>query len=709
MNLLFRFTLSNTIEGSLLIHEPEGWDDGTLKLERNENYHSLVEYYAQPLTFDDALGNGLPGGFAYIKNIEDTQGPDAQINILIELSADDGDSYENCFVGILDFDTLKEIDFYKLQCGVKRDDFWSKFINRKSIPVDLSSSIDLDGNARDVIESDLIALTSQKIRVKRTSTLSETVRFTESEVSAGDYIQIGFDSATLDEVREFISIPTGVNTSIPVWIVEALYAGEYTFDIRVEASRFNQLTIFPFTADYNAIDTSMEVYIKVNDDAPILFASVNDGDETEFTYNDTLSLLANDIIRVYCYVVDNAWKFPSSDDEIIIWGDLNNLSENLRPTHLDITADTNYPSTNSDCFRLKDAAESILSKLVGSDGVVLSDYLDGGCGDKYAITKGLNIRGWPIAEKPIFMDFDKWWNGSNPILNLGLGYEAGNKIRIEQKGFFYDKTSTSLNLSFINNIERSYAQEFIVKSIEIGYQKWSAESASGVDDPQSKRTWRSRFATIGKDEKIMSEFIAASLAIEQTRRNRVEQGKDWRLDEDVMIIAVDTTVSPITPEFDENFAEITGLLNSDARYNIRLSVARNFERWKEYFNGCLQWYLSVSPEEEYKFTSGEGNFDMTTKLFADDCEASGVSPEPIINEKGNVEVTDDFYFMPIMYDFEHPLSFEEYKLIRENRTKAIGISRVGSGHKKCFIMNLDYKPTRGLGTFTVILAENDPL
>jgi hypothetical protein len=170
-----------------------------------------------------------------------------------------------------------------------------------------------------------------------------------------------------------------------------------------------------------------------------------------------------------------------------------------------------------------------------------------------------------------------------------------------------------------------------------------------------------------------------------------------------MIIALKDT-SPYEPELAENFSEVTGLLNYETRYNIRLSVARNFERWKDYFNGCLQWYLS----DNYKFSNGEGNYDMTSTLLADDCEAVGVSPEDSLSEKQDIEVTSDYLFKPIKYSFVHPLTWEQYQTIRDNPRNAIGVSRTDSGHVACFIDVLEYEITRGKATFELYLA-GDPI
>lgn len=718
----FRFTLGNTIEGSLEIKEPEGWDDGVLKLERNKDYHSLVEYFDQPLVFDDAqaynidTGLPIPGGLSYITNIEQTQGIDAQITILIEISHDFGVTYETIFTGVLDIETVKETDFYKLECGVKRDDFWSKFINRKSIPVDLESITDLDGNSRTLVPGITLPLPSQRMR-------QDFLRSTDyNDANEGlflfgqgsgtlNYLLFGNSYNEIDEVTERVEYGTQLSTLLPTDVSKYYFKVEFGGTYRIQAD-IRASYIFGASRDY---DIKWWYVLRENGTlgtpAQIGATQSGTGSSVEglssIVLDETETLEAGDEIYIYGELVLN------TTTTITYFSDYD--SDAGAPfvpvyTSFEVTADTIFGDTSTDAYLLVDAMESTLSKYVGADDVLRSDYLyDPGCGNPFAITKGLNIRGYDFDEKPMAVSFDQLWNGANPIFNLGLGYELVgspevNKIRIEPKEYFYDIT-TSLNLDFVNNIERSYELDYIFKSIEIGYNKWSAESDSGVDDPQSKRFWRTRFATIGKDEKILSLFIAASLAIEQTRRNRVEQGKDWRLDEDIMIIALVQGSPDWEPEFDQNFNFVSGLLNSDARYNIRLSVARNFERWKNFFNGCLQ----TPGTDDFIFASGEGNFDMTSQLNGDDCEATDASPEPVIDEKGDVAVTNDFLFIPIVYDFEHPLTFEEYETIRDNRTKAIGVSRTNSGHSPCFILNLDYKPTRGLGTFTVNLGSNDPL
>src|SRR5690606_40654009 len=101
-----------------------------------------------------------------------------------------------------------------------------------------------------------------------------------------------------------------------------------------------------------------------------------------------------------------------------------------------------------------------------------------------------------------------------------------------------------------------------------------------------KHTYSSIFQRIGQKITLLSRFIAAGLTIEVTRRTTREKSADYKYDNDTFIIAlnpntidIDPETSPdltdFQPEFDENFTSVSNLQNSDSRYNLRLTPARN--------------------------------------------------------------------------------------------------------------------------------------
>lgn len=655
----FRFTLNNTTAGPLIISEPGGWDEAVLKLERNEEFHSLVEFYDLPATF-------YSSAFDYLTEIERSQGPDSQVNVLIELN--DGTTWETISENLVDVVSLKQIDGYKSEGGLIRDSFWQKFINRKGTEIDLASTVDLDGGTRTNPGSYTLHLPSQKVRKEYSGISGSTVSYTSAP-----YGIIDFPLVPKDEITDRLISSPGSSTTQPKAMFTLTEAGDYTFDISIVT---NSTGLFPGGSHVSFVDC----YLNISGTATAMTATISGTDgvdgKTTFTYSGTQTLNVSDTISIY-------FRNSSGSGFYI---------PQFYQSHLTITADTTYTDTTADAWYLGDAAISIISKLVGRDSPVTSTFLNSSCA-KFALSNGLHIRGYSVASKPFQMSFADWWNGVNPLINLGLGYttiSGTNYIEIEKRESFFDPVSV-LNLDYVNKIERSYQTKDIFKNIEVGFAKWSAESSGGVDDPQTKHTYRTRFKTVGEDVSILSKFVGASLAIEQTRRNRAAQSNDWRLDNDVFIIALNKADRTI-PEKAENFTSISGLMNSSTRYNSRLTPGYIFKRWAKYFSGCLKWY----PGAVFSFSSGQGNCSMTSTLSASDCEGDGIA----LTEDQDI-TAGSFLYAPIVYEFEHPLTWNEYKAIRSNRKKAIGISRSNTGHVPCYIFNLEYSLTRGKAKFKV--------
>ncbi len=702
----FRFTLNSTTSGVKVISEPGGWDEAVLKLERNEAYHSLVEFYDQPLTFYGANFTE-DGGYDYIKSVEAIEGADSQISILIEISEDEGATYATVYDGLLDITTIKEIDFYKIECGIIRNDFWQKFMNRKTIPVDLAGIVDIDGNAIAGYSPSTLNLPGQIIRQNFSAFNYTIIQLTSTGVES--IVQLGtFDNVTLDEIEVRNDLPTSFYQGIggpddnPDFQVK--YSGNYTFNIRVEVSLLSG-------GVYSSPGALLVFAIRVNNINIVLSSSANftagADSSTVYTLASIVPLVVGDSVQVY-----GGWGGVGVGDSVIIYG-VQGTSTPSGPSgatqcsYYIVRAETTYPDTTTDSFLIVDAAKSTLEKCIGRTSVLNSALLTiSGCDGYYAIMKGLHVRGYSMSSKPIQMSFDDWWNGANPIFNLGLGYETitgTDYIRIENKDYFYDPT-ISINFDYVNFIERSYDSDKIFKSIEIGYEKWSAESASGIDDPQTKHTYHTRFKTVGKDEKQLSKFYAASLGIEQTRRNTATIGKDWRLDDDIIIIALNRA-TPTAPELSENYTAITNLLNSSTRYNSRLTPGRNFFRWRNLFDGCLNLFVG----QYFTFSAGEGNTDMTSDFNNADCDAVTADEKANFSENQNILIDSDFLFIPIVYTFEVPLPYTYYQAILANRTKAIGVSRTNSGHVACFILTMEYQITHGKAKFKVILGQTTEL
>lgn len=285
-----------------------------------------------------------------------------------------------------------------------------------------------------------------------------------------------------------------------------------------------------------------------------------------------------------------------------------------------------------------------------------------------------------------------------PVASEAVVVPDQQVIRVEEREQVFLEEMSVL-ISNIEEISRKYDTDKIYNKISIGYNQWKSEDISGIDDPQTKHIYSDRFQKVGQEINVLSDFIAASLAIETTRRQTIEKSTDYKFDNDTFIIAInpdDVSPDSYVPELDENFSSVLNLLNSDTRYNIRISVARNFLRWRKWFNGCLQSYLSSF----FRFVSGEGNFDMITTIDqSPDCLGEDNEGQPL-SEKQDIDVTDTIVHTPFYYEFEIDMEWETYKTIRENRRNAIGISLTDFGHVPLFIDQLDYQVMGGKAKVT---------
>lgn len=731
--MLFRFTLQNDILGSLVINEPDGWKDCKLKLERDKNFHSLIEYFDGSFIFYGKNGN-VDGGIEYIKLAEQTQGFDCKITIRIRVSFD-GYTFQELYSGQLNLALSQEMPDNKIQVPIIRDDFWAKFINRLDTPVNIQDYKSLDDVDIDFFDSINLRLTSQTVQLKSVKEASpDDINLFET-IANGSYLQMGFAKVILDEIKESFTLPNAENPELPVanYVVE--YAGDAEITIKVVSYIFVTDTSVGIDFSYRSVKTFYTDYIDyyLNIDGVEYILSWEDqtvpvgvptiaysgGTATVFTLTGNYSLNEKSVIRFYGRM-NAAWSEPAGPPTEIINFHHNVLvqtDEGLQTSGISITQESIYPESNAFSFLIHDVAGQIIdrytsvndrfySEHLGSDRTLYRQYPADGCGWKYALSKGLQLRQYSLFEKPFFLSFNQWWRGVNPVLCLGLCYEEVNDvqvIRIEKMEHFYDASSTSLDISNVRQITKVYDQEVIFKTVKVGYSKWQSEDISGIDDPQTKHTYATRFVKTGSELSIESDFIAASLAIETTRRTTKVKSKDYKFDNETFLIAINpipVDVSPETspdvndfvPELDENFTSIDNLLNSETRYNSRITPARNLMRWIRYISGSLQSYL----DSKFKFVSGEGNYDMASDManVSDGCDE--IKRE--ISEKEDLPVYDDPLHLALQYEIRVPLEWEDYLTIRENRKKAVGISQTTTGHVKFFIDTLEYELVKGIAT-----------
>lgn len=532
------------------------------------------------------------------------------------------------------------------------------------------------------------------------------------------YIPATVDVEEQDEIDTSVVLPVVAITDLDDMGYQIeIMDGNGPLEIIADEINYSFVRVYSISGGVpEGLDVSVELFYQLNDEAPVSIdldsqsfpipPSVPQPIALQNAGSATVNVRKGDLIRVFTNIIF-ATDFGVSSGSWLnrkLYGGIE--SQSVRFVYKSLKADTTAPG-----FLLHDAMAAIADRYIGGSYNFYSEllgsnltsrvYAENGEYWKMMVLKGLQLRGYSLTEKANAMSGMEWWKGANPIFNLGIGYDVidgKNVIRCENKEFFFDDSSVSVNLSNIRKIRRIYDQNHQFNQVKNGYMKWEPEDVSGIDDPQAKQTRASRFRIIGKGIEIMSDFIAASLAIETTRRTTRQKSADYKYDNNDFIVSVEESGSVYTPEFTGNFSSVTGLNNPDRRYNIRLSPARNFLRWLNFVSGCLQDYLT----SVFRFTDGEGNYKMASTMTGGGSDSYGGNE---LAENEDIQVSSDFLFLPIVYEIEHYLTLPEYKAIRNNRNKAIGISLSDSAHKKMFIRSLEYMPTSGDLKLTVWAKE----
>src|SRR5690606_25065509 len=98
-----RFTLYTERFGSLIIDDPEGWDEDDKELSRNNNYHGVFVQMSNNLTF---VGNAVD----YIQTVYDTDGVNADLKLTKEERHPITDVWTTTYTGFLDMFTFSKED-----------------------------------------------------------------------------------------------------------------------------------------------------------------------------------------------------------------------------------------------------------------------------------------------------------------------------------------------------------------------------------------------------------------------------------------------------------------------------------------------------------------------------------------------------------------------------------------------------------------------
>jgi hypothetical protein len=751
----FRVTLTNPTEGSLILtREPKGLSDIYPTIKRGEN-HGLTTETDVKLEF---YCNGAGKEFIDLVRLE--QGIDAEITINIEAfcgcegitdapdysidySDDYGsfiggscdDDFTGFYEGLLDLKTWSTDDIFT-KVNINPAGILQTVKNRLDTKVDLFASETLEGTALTPFTYGGYDLTLHSRALKLVSQaegISESYSEVIVAVPSTDtiYFSLPFDYITYDEIGGIFIGSTPFVSSIqsPPALIQPVFVNNSAEDLVMQFDYTFIGTLYDYLA--YARNYNLKLVYKVD--------TVLTGDNipvpplippTEIIDYGNKNILANIIMTQAINEVGTLnltmpagsmltfyFVFANYDNDPVFGPFITGID--LDVTQMTVTGTTisETDPTTAKAFAIFEAGaqisrvitdqlDSFRSNIFGRTNSEPYAYDANGCGSFTALTNGFMIRGYPTTgdlARSIRISMNEFFNGLNPVWNLGLGIEKDGDdyfIVMDSKDTFYDVSNTIMTIDNIPNLKRSEAPEYYYSNINIGYDKWETEFQNGLEEQNSKRQYNTGIKAVSNDLSIESELVASSYRLESSRRNTFSETltTDSEYDEDNFLICLNRETTYDIPlnldiaEKDENFDQVNNLISPETAYNLRISPARNLLRWSPVVNAGLLKYAG----REIKFTSGEGNYKMTSELTDDDCP--GRWNNNLFEEGQNVQWDDSDnsdntpIWMPEILEFSYPLSMTEWQNIQDNSKGVFEVSDSDTGHIKAFILEVKFKP-----------------
>lgn len=463
----------------------------------------------------------------------------------------------------------------------------------------------------------------------------------------------------------------------------SVYATNYGGDVDIAGEGCLGYTVVKAWFEHRAADNSVKTLTQIGTDwtMPGVGGSsrVSDYETKTYSVNDVTIDLGDLIYIYYTVAVYGVYEEPSEGPKGhgIVWheprvqadGELVEGKWVFVDNYIKITSKTTAPVTFAKSILLHEAFQRIAqfhtnqldcfrSDLLGRTDITIdgeNPYLEDGAASLIAITNGGNLRSLP--DKKLFANMRDLLEFVNMLQCAGVGFESidgKDVMRVERKSYFYDKNTRVLSLGRVYNIKKRLNPKLYYNQIEVGYNgKLDIGQTNAIDEINTVRRFGIPVINTKNQLKVSTKMKAGGYQIESQRRLTFSTS-DGKLDDENFAVSLVRDGETFKTKKDEGYTDFFNIFDPESSYNLDLSPARALKNWLK----VIASSLVRSTNKTVAFTYGEVNYTAGTK--------KGTETE-LTYENGSVDVTgvepiwDNF-----IYDFEAPLSRDEFKLLKAN-------------------------------------------
>lgn len=696
----------------LAIEEPVGWDAAKFNLVRNKTWHSVsFEYIPEKLRFYKDSGLRL------LKQAFKAEGIDAFVRIYVDIFDSGQYQYQPLYVGrvaLHEYEELRDGKKQYLSLSIEQEDFGITFKNKEDLKVALSGNeINLLLHSKLIKLADRIASVEGASSYETSFTIvgNNTIRIPhylfETNKEIGDTVTLQFP---LERLGSFQASPEQ-----PLFALRQITT--YKLRYRLKGT-FVEFCNRPRTYNLNMVYRRGK---RTPNQLPVINEPFKIFPNRNMAGGQTMTQPFDE---------QGELTFSNADIDEFVWFSFQLINYNVpsntndpQPTSLNITYDPEsfieieqesiFPASTAKAYLVHEAFRQVVEQNTGVPNSFYSEYFgrvelgygSNGAGAALAITNGLQIRQFPLAEKPVFCSFKELYEAMNALHNLGVGIEEkdGRKVvRIEPKEYFYSD-EVALGMEGVKELRYSIASEYYYNEVEVGYRKYEIEEVNGIDEFATKHQYSLPVEMLKGKLEIMSPYVASGYAIEFTRRKKEQKTTDWKYDNDNFVICLNPNNLSLA-ERNERFPVVQEVFSPETSYNLRISPKRNLLRWRNLLGTSL-WKKPLS--ENVRFTYGETNYAMASAMQAGDPDAAAFGGQLLAeNQNLALDSEEERLFVPMLAEFSFPLDRHQLFQLRANANKCIAFRQNSKEPwQKGYIDDISYTALTGLTQFKLLLKK----
>jgi len=622
----------------------ENWDSIEASLVRSESYRGVVRKLTNSFSFVHDIKQRL-------YRSADMYGTNAYTSFIIEVGNDNRDAFSYTPLGdgfpmVADFATLSRKELVG-EINFVDSSFSNKITTGEKEKINLTTLVGLDGEA----VTDYTTLLKTIYLPDRTLELNSELAFDDDLLIAeGErYALVGTDSY-------FLAIPTKVTYNPDenyksVFLDMTRYQGDvplyFSYYLESDSAktitqtinanfRFSRLSsqncVYYVTrrqidADGNLKGDLETVQTGVIPDFTPTELTPHDGwyASVDYQKTETIEIAEGDSLQFYISFVVTKEGDPLGSDIGIIGNVFFDgyLEEEKGLNTVSITSNSvsYFDATTSNCILPHEYFTQMIEVITGNKNAFYSNYFgrtdlgydEDGEGAYLALQDGHMLRNLPIEENPFNSKFKDILENYIKTKNLVAGIEYKGDIevfRIEKYGYVFGTGSEVLNFGeAIADVEMSVNSDLTYGSVKVGYDDIELDNLNGLNVIHGEVNYSTPL-TIDNELDLVTNWIAESYAIEQTRREQYASNPDGdtQNDKDIFIIEAMkyTGTAELIPIRGIDYESVTGILSPSLAYNLGITPARMLREWGAVVNGCLQELNNVGSLVLTKSASNNG-------------------------------------------------------------------------------------------------------